>query len=211
MSSQPGPVLGEPLPVELMNTVWADRHGRHDAIADAAGAATWLSTVAGVDLSVGPDGAGNDFDPRLATRLRRLRDALRRLAADATDDPRPAAASAVPDRALALQILNDTSRSATFWPELSWAEGGEPDAAAHSKQQPAEVAVARLAAAAIELFAGPDRLELRSCTAPGCVLYFVRDHPRREWCSNLCGNRARAARHYRRHKDDQANDDESQS
>src|SRR6266851_2221676 len=38
--------------------------------------------------------------------------------------------------------------------------------------------------------------QLRACHAPGCVLYFVKSHPRREWCSVACGNRARAARHY---------------
>ena len=43
-----------------------------------------------------------------------------------------------------------------------------------------------------------DRGELRVCGAPGCVLMFARDHTRREWCSNACGNRARQARHYRR-------------
>jgi predicted RNA-binding Zn ribbon-like protein len=42
--------------------------------------------------------------------------------------------------------------------------------------------------------------ELKACGGPGCVLYFVRDHPRREWCSEGCGNRARVARHYRRTK-----------
>jgi hypothetical protein len=47
----------------------------------------------------------------------------------------------------------------------------------------------------------PDSPRLRACQAPGCVLYFVKDHPRREWCSTACGNRARAARHYRRHRD----------
>ncbi|HEY0690395.1 MAG TPA: CGNR zinc finger domain-containing protein [Kribbella sp.] len=26
----------------------------------------------------------------------------------------------------------------------------------------------------------------------------MKDHPRREWCSTTCGNRARAARHYAR-------------
>ena len=39
----------------------------------------------------------------------------------------------------------------------------------------------------------------RATHAPGCVLYFVQDHPRREWCSTACGNRARVARHYDRH------------
>jgi len=28
----------------------------------------------------------------------------------------------------------------------------------------------------------------------------VKNHPRREWCSAACGNRVRAARHYRRHR-----------
>jgi predicted RNA-binding Zn ribbon-like protein len=36
--------------------------------------------------------------------------------------------------------------------------------------------------------------DLRACGAPGCVLMFVKDHPRREWCSVACGNRARQAR-----------------
>jgi CGNR zinc finger len=44
----------------------------------------------------------------------------------------------------------------------------------------------------------PDATKLRACHAPGCVLYFVKSHPRRAWCSEACGNRARAARHYER-------------
>ena len=34
---------------------------------------------------------------------------------------------------------------------------------------------------------------VRACYAPGCVLYFMKTHPRREWCSVACGNRVRAA------------------
>ena len=34
-----------------------------------------------------------------------------------------------------------------------------------------------------------------------CVQYFVKDHPRREWCSAACGNRARVARHYTKRRD----------
>jgi predicted RNA-binding Zn ribbon-like protein len=49
------------------------------------------------------------------------------------------------------------------------------------------------------LMAGENPVGLRACYAPGCVLYFVNSHPRREWCSTACGNRARAARHYQRH------------
>nr|WP_083986585.1 CGNR zinc finger domain-containing protein [Frankia sp. EI5c] len=42
----------------------------------------------------------------------------------------------------------------------------------------------------------------RSCAAPGCPLFFVKHHPRREWCSAACGNRARVARHYARQRPD---------
>ncbi|MGW3040938.1 CGNR zinc finger domain-containing protein [Kitasatospora sp. NPDC001159] len=41
---------------------------------------------------------------------------------------------------------------------------------------------------------------LRACHGPGCVQFFVKDHPRREWCGPGCGNRARAARHYHRQR-----------
>jgi len=57
--------------------------------------------------------------------------------------------------------------------------------------------LAELAMEGAALVADPDR-PLRACRAPGCVLYFVKDHPRREWCGVTCGNRVRAARHYAR-------------
>jgi predicted RNA-binding Zn ribbon-like protein len=62
-------------------------------------------------------------------------------------------------------------------------------------------ALAQVAEQAIELFGGPDASRLRACYAPGCVLYFIAAHPRREWCSVACGNRARAARHYGKIRD----------
>lgn len=37
--------------------------------------------------------------------------------------------------------------------------------------------------------------ELRSCQAPRCVRYFLREHGRQKWCKQSCGNRARVARH----------------
>jgi predicted RNA-binding Zn ribbon-like protein len=74
-----------------------------------------------------------------------------------------------------------------------------PQRVERTAHSPALAAVAAIAEEAVALFAGPDRRLLRACHAPGCVLYFVRNHPRREWCSDGCGNRARVARHYQRH------------
>ncbi|MFF1926514.1 CGNR zinc finger domain-containing protein [Streptomyces sp. NPDC058221] len=59
---------------------------------------------------------------------------------------------------------------------------------------------AALARAVIGFLSGPDRTALRACRAPRCVRYFVKEHPRQEWCKPSCGNRARVARHHERHR-----------
>jgi predicted RNA-binding Zn ribbon-like protein len=63
-----------------------------------------------------------------------------------------------------------------------------------------DVVLGVIASSTIALIDGSQAGELRACGAPGCVLMFVKDHPRREWCSTACGNRARQARHYARTK-----------
>ena len=183
--------------VALMNTIWADRDGVHDTL--DAGAANWLRTAAGTLLTDLPDGdAAHETDLEEATAgLRRLRDALRRLAAELTDDHRPDAASTITDRSAALAVLNESCALATASPALVWPDDEPPRAVARTADPPSTLAVARLAAQAVDLFARPSALG--ACEAPGCVRYFVRDHPRRGWCSAACGNRARVARHYRRH------------
>jgi predicted RNA-binding Zn ribbon-like protein len=188
----------EPLPVALMNTIRADRDGVHDTL--DTGAVDWLRTAAdGLLADIALDGAERDLDVADGVAgLRRLRDALRRLAADLTEDPRPEAASAIPDRDAALRVLNETCARATATPALVWAEGASPRAVAHTAHPLVVLALARLAAEAVDLLARPSALG--ACEAPGCVLYFVRDRPRRQWCSAACGNRARVARHYRRHR-----------
>ncbi|MEU4673531.1 ABATE domain-containing protein [Amycolatopsis sp. NPDC023774] len=186
-------LLGEPLPVELMNTVNAGREGVTDALTDESDVAGWLAAVAprlDTEAGVVLDG---DSAP-VADRLRRLRDALRALAAEATADPRPVAVEV--DRAEALATLNDLAQTRA---ELVWPEDGEPVRVLRSGGTPAERAVAFLAHQGIDLLGGDQRQKLRACLAPNCLLFFVKDHSRREWCSAGCGNRARVQRHYQRH------------
>ncbi len=183
------PLLGEPLPVELMNTIWADRDGVHDALAGVPATRAWLAAV----------GLPGDVDDPAARRLRALRDALRRLAGDVTDDPREAAASAIAEHAQAVAEVNRACALAPGWSELTWPAGAAPTRTTRSARPPVELTVATLAEQAVALFAEESSTPLRACLAPGCVLYFVRQHPRREWCSAGCGNRARVARHYQRH------------
>jgi predicted RNA-binding Zn ribbon-like protein len=197
------PLLGEPLPVELMNTIWADRNGVHDALRDPDGTRDWLHAVSPrMDLT-----ASADFDAltasklvRLGGRLTVLRDALRRLAAETTEDPRPVAASDTRQLQEAVNALNDVASDTPHWSTLSWTPGHEPTRRTCTGGQEAFTAVSVIAEESIVLFSQDARQQLRACLAPGCVLYFIKNHPRREWCSAGCGNRARSARHYQRHR-----------
>ncbi|WP_308340470.1 MULTISPECIES: CGNR zinc finger domain-containing protein [unclassified Streptomyces] len=71
----------------------------------------------------------------------------------------------------------------------------------------AEDAAALLAALFAEdaaaLLAGSAGSRVRACAAEECVMLFVPAHPSRRWCSPArCGNRARVARCYQRHRAD---------
>ncbi|MCA1217229.1 CGNR zinc finger domain-containing protein [Streptomyces sp. 8L] len=197
------PLLGEPLPVELMNTIWADRDGVHDALRDPDGTRAWLHAVAPrIDLMT-PEGldalTASDLG-KLGNRLIGLRDALRRLAAEATEDPRPGAASDTHALDAAVRVLNQAACDTPHWSALSWTPGQEPSRHTRTSGQMASAAVSAIAEETITLFSQDTRHQLRACLAPGCVLYFLKNHPRREWCSAGCGNRARSARHYQRHR-----------
>jgi predicted RNA-binding Zn ribbon-like protein len=163
----------------------------HDALTTTGDLGAWLAaTYPGLDQ---PGPGPGDLDS-----FRALRDALRRLAALVTGDTRPAAASATTAIGQAVADVNDAAAQAPIWPQLAY-HGGELRPTAGGDATPARRALSSIAQQAIGLLTGQDGITLRACPAPGCVLYFTRDHPRRQWCSVACGNRARAARHYRLH------------
>ena len=182
----------EPVPVRLMNTIWADRAGVHDDLSTPADLGAWLQSVSAADRPP-------PVTRRQLTDARQLRDALRRIAAFVTADTRAAAASPVADVDVAIETVNRAATATPPAPRLTRdRELLRTTAAANAPT--VATTLAAVAIAAIDLFAGDAPTALRACHAPGCVLYFVKDHPRREWCSNTCGNRARAARHYRKHR-----------
>ena len=172
----------EPRPVLLMNTIWANRSQLHDDLTTVGGLRDFLGVPAGED------------DLRA---FRELRQALRDLAGVLTGDTREIAQGRDLERAVA--EVNRAARSAPQWPQLA-VRDGELVRHKESEGSLADSERASIAAEAVELFTGESRALLRACHAPGCVLYFVKDHPRREWCSPSCGNRVRAARHYRRNR-----------
>lgn len=194
----------EPVPVRLLNTLRAERRDLRDDLATPADAQAWLRANGFSTKSVDPSGLDAVVN---------LRAALRTVAGHLTGDDRVSASQAdfdgrygssvvagADDVAVALAVINEhsvlapTGHLALVGGEVTWSVPPPGPAI--------EDALAVIAAAAAILFAGPDTSRLRACHGPRCVLYFVQDHSRRQWCSLACGNRARAARHYRRHQDD---------
>ena len=182
-----GPLRDEPIAIELHNTVYAVGGTVVDGLAGRASVEAWLDGLA----ERLPDG-GDRPEPwptaREPVALRAaVRVALRAAVTGAAQD------------AAALEVINRASARAPRSPIAAWRPDADPVAATdyHGASR-ADVVIGALASDAIALLTGPERGDLRACGAPGCVLMFLKDHPRRAWCSNTCGNRARQARHYRR-------------
>nr|WP_202511786.1 ABATE domain-containing protein [Streptomyces sp. SID3343] len=182
--------MGEPAPIELLNTRYAVRGVRYEGLRDPAHFATWLGEI-GNRFAVEPTAAALRAvgEAELAAALD-LRECVAAVVSAAMAETVPAQA--------ATEGLNGYIRAAPQWRELRWAPA--PSVVAYTAAEPVAAALAEIASAAVELVTGTRRADLRPCQGPGCILHFVRDNPRREWCSAACGNRARVARHYRRTK-----------
>ncbi|MCC6175677.1 MAG: ABATE domain-containing protein [Chloroflexi bacterium] len=187
------PLLGEPLAIDLVNTVAAVGPGGSvvDLIATPDGLRAWLSAQA--------DRMGADRDSADALlgelpSLLVMREAIRVLFRAAMRDEPPDAA--------ALAHVNAASAAAPCYPALEWEAGVPPRALTrHRTEGTVALPLALVARSCIDLLASEQRQLLRACAGPGCVLLFLATHPRRHWCSTAtCGNRARVARHYRRRR-----------
>ena len=181
-----GPLRDEPVAIELHNTVYAAAGELRDGLADAASAAAFVRAIAPRLTSDGlPGGTGPS-----AAELVALRAAVRAALGAAV-------AGELPDRS-SLDAVNAAAARAASSARAVVRRGRVVRTVDRHGADRADVVLAVFAADAIDLLTGPLRGEIRACGAPGCVLLYVRDHPRRQWCSNACGNRARQARHYRR-------------
>ncbi len=199
--SYAGPLRDEPIAIELHNTIYATAAGAVDGLADEASAHAWLAALAPRVLAAARLPCARTADGTAAwpdrlppgpwphrAELVALRDAVRtalQAAVDEVSAPREA-----------VDAINAASRRAPRSPvavgKLQTLGTDFGDASR------ADVVLAAFASDAIDLLTGRRRSDVRVCGAPGCVLMFLKDHPRRAWCSDRCGNRARQARHYER-------------
>ncbi|MFE7902511.1 CGNR zinc finger domain-containing protein [Streptomyces sp. NPDC057424] len=146
-------------------------------------------------------GAGFTADAAQLTAVRELRAAVRALFARVVrpGEPSPADAARLMPLPEAVRCLNEAAARTPTVPVLHWYESATP--VVHQRPvRGGDDLTAALAHAVIAFLASPDRDRLRACHAPRCVRYFLKEHPRQEWCKPSCGNRARVARHHQRHK-----------
>ncbi|MEU1123989.1 CGNR zinc finger domain-containing protein [Streptomyces sp. NPDC005899] len=181
----PRPLTGEPLALDLLNTRWIDAEGSHDLLDRPDGLALWLSTPA-VREHLGS--AQVPADRAALDHLLRVRGALDVLVAT-PGQPDPAALAAL-NEVLAYgrirRSLDTDGRpgSAVEVEDASWSP------AWHAAESWLRLMDDR-----------PDRV--RPCANDECVLHFydVSKNGTRRWCSMAgCGNRAKAQRHYARHR-----------
>ncbi|MFF2847703.1 CGNR zinc finger domain-containing protein [Streptomyces sp. NPDC058001] len=194
-----------PLALDLALTVRHDGHGRvTDDLTEPSGLTHWVrerqDTLTAVCASDTPFTA----DAASLAAVREVRAAVRALFAHAVHpgEPSPADAHRLLPAADAVARLNTAAGRVPTVPVLHWTEDAEP-VVRHAPVGPAtgaDLLAAVLATAALAFLTGPDRTRLRACHAPRCVRYFLKEHPRQEWCKPSCGNRARVARHHERHR-----------
>jgi predicted RNA-binding Zn ribbon-like protein len=175
-----------PLPIELVNTLFVLDGQPVDALATPDELADWLRA-----------NARHFPEPARGAAIHRL-DSFRALRAAVRDQLR-AAADGSPPPVDSLRVLNQLSQNAPSFPRLDWVDG-EPRLTLVDIADLDCTALAIVTRASLALLGGADRQRIGACQAPGCVLFFLKEHRRRDWCSAACGNRARVARHYRRHR-----------
>ncbi len=181
------PLRGGPPPVDLVNTTIVERGRQRDLLATADDLAAWLELEGerlGLDSTRG-EAPLEDFHA-LRAALRRSFDAV------ASGERAPAPA---------LTAINQASARDPAYPELEWPREGEARIRRRSVGRTTSPdALAAVARSAIELLGGPERVRLRHCANPACILFFVGDNSRRIFCSNVCANRVRVARHKRKRR-----------
>lgn len=194
MRSVPSILLSEPLALDLMNTHMHLSEGWVDLLDDPQGRTQWLTAEAErLGISAKEAAAFTDEVAALVKTVRALAAAAIEPARHGTKPP-----------ARALAGLNKALRAGPAVPEARW-EGNTVVTTTHRSGSLATRLAAGFAEAAVELLADPAIRRVRRCDAPTCVMVFLPRNPNRRWCTpSICGNRARVARYYLRHKGQEA-------
>jgi predicted RNA-binding Zn ribbon-like protein len=178
------PLTGEPLPVDLVNT-----HTRNGDLLDTPDRLkTWLE----LETSRYPELTATGITTAELAAARAIREHIAAILFARLQGAAPPVS--------ALRGINEAQLAAPATRHLSYTD--ETITASPQRHGTrAAVLAAVLAEAAVDLLTDPNLARLKQCEADDCVMLFIPAHPRRRWCSSkTCGNRARVARYYQRHK-----------
>ena len=189
-SAYSGPLRNEPVAIELHNTLYATADGAVDALASIASTEAFLRDLS-PRLNLESDLEGPPPGPPALRHAREVVRTALHAAVDGADHDSEA--------------IDELNRLASAAPRSLRADITQPPAQPQMTHDfhGADRCAATLAAFAtdtIRLITSPAAHQIHLCGAPGCVLMYLTEDPRRRWCSNACGNRARQARHYHRHR-----------
>lgn len=186
------PILNaEPLPLDLLNTRVRLDDDWVDLLDHPANRHDWLTGEA--DRLGMPISAAAARSAAVATALKELRTHARDAIEPTRLGKRP------PARALG--SLNAAAKEAPATAQIRWDAGTAVLTTSRQGSIAARI-TAGFAEATMDLLTGPDIDKVRRCEAPACTVLFLASNPRRRWCTpDICGNRARVARYYLRHKD----------
>ncbi|WP_301173871.1 CGNR zinc finger domain-containing protein [Actinomadura geliboluensis] len=176
-SADPRLLVGEPLSLDLVNTLWVDDRVHRDLLDSTDGLAIWLRS-AGLDDRVVADQA--TLDATVETR-----EILHALLAENPSPETVDAFNRVLDRGALHYRLGPNGREE------------------HPRTDDPAWLPAWLAATDYLRLTTEAPARVKHCAHPDCVLYFfdATKSGTRRWCSMaICGNRAKAARHYERAK-----------
>jgi predicted RNA-binding Zn ribbon-like protein len=181
LSSAPGE--SSSVALALVNSLHRGAHGATDDLLTPAEVTGWLRSRSLFQL------AEPALGERDVWRLGQLRAAVRELFL--------ACAEARVADAGALHTVNLAAAGTPGAPSVEWSADGPVRTWTTVSPGTFEEALATVAADAIDVVCGHWAPLVRRCEAHGCLRLFFREHARRRWCSTTCGDRVRAARHYR--------------
>ncbi|HEY4456481.1 MAG TPA: CGNR zinc finger domain-containing protein [Pseudonocardiaceae bacterium] len=167
MSSE-RPLLGEPLSLDLLNTVWRNRGADQDLLTDVAGTRAFLDEA----------GLADQATEQARSALITAREAIRAHVADPADSA----------------ALNDVLAWGRTWPVVGADGPGTEVEMEHVYQRAGWLAAVNY----VDLLnADPTRVRACAHPDCVLHFYDTSPKRSRRWCSMAgCGNRAKAARHY---------------
>jgi len=193
-ASIPSVLLTEPVALDLVNSRFHLPEGWMDLLDHPEHRTEWLTAEsARLGIFAAPVAARSE---KVAAAIKTVREHVAAAIEPARQGKKPPAR--------ALSELNGALRAAPAVPQARW--DGSTVVATTDRAGPLSLRLAAgFAEAAVELFADPAIRRVRRCDAPSCVILFLPRNPNRRWCTpTVCGNRARVARYYLRHKAAQA-------